>query len=298
MPQIKVSNTNKVTNKIFIILLYTLTFLSFASAQNTPTSLPTTTPSSSTTNTIYQNGSSTAILKNTYVQIIDGCKWNHVGSCISVRTGPGIDYKKIYRLRNGIVLKASHKIETGNAVNGSWYKITFKDEKVNKADRIKGDWYVNAKYVKLVENVKPEIYEEGVSKINDSKRMYINIKTQTLEAYEGDKIFLKTKISTGLKDSPTLPGEYYIHYKTPSRYMQDDTDEKSTSTATETPKDYYDLPGVPFDLYFDEDGKAIHGAYWHNNFGRKNSHGCINLPIAESEKLYRWAEPGTAVIVK
>ena len=62
-------------------------------------------------------------------------------------------------------------------------------------------------------------------------------------------------------------------------------------------KNYYDLPGVPFDMYFDSDGKAIHGAYWHNNFGVPMSHGCVNLSIPDAEWAYNFASVGTVVNV-
>ena len=55
---------------------------------------------------------------------------------------------------------------------------------------------------------------------------------------------------------------------------------------------YYDLPGVPWNLYFTEYGAVIHGAYWHDNFGQPSSHGCVNLPIDEARKLYLWADVG------
>lgn len=54
---------------------------------------------------------------------------------------------------------------------------------------------------------------------------------------------------------------------------------------------YYDLPGVPWDLYFTSDGGAIHGAYWHNNFGTPMSHGCVNEPLANAEQIFAWAGP-------
>ena len=61
---------------------------------------------------------------------------------------------------------------------------------------------------------------------------------------------------------------------------------------------YYDLPGVPWDLYFTEQGGAIHGAYWHDKFGKRWSHGCVNLPLEEAKKLYEWADVGTPVVVR
>lgn len=61
---------------------------------------------------------------------------------------------------------------------------------------------------------------------------------------------------------------------------------------------YYDLPGVPWNLYFTYDGDVIHGAYWHNSFGQKWSHGCVNMPPQIAKKLYEWAVVGTPVIVE
>lgn len=61
---------------------------------------------------------------------------------------------------------------------------------------------------------------------------------------------------------------------------------------------YYDLPGVPWNLYFTYQGAAIHGTYWHKNFGKQSSHGCVNLTTEEAQKLYNWAGVGTFVIVQ
>lgn len=61
---------------------------------------------------------------------------------------------------------------------------------------------------------------------------------------------------------------------------------------------YYDLPGVPWNLYFTEQGAVIHGAYWHNSFGKPYSHGCVNMHTDEARKLYTWATLGTQVIVR
>ena len=60
----------------------------------------------------------------------------------------------------------------------------------------------------------------------------------------------------------------------------------------------YDLPGVPWNLYFTEQGAVIHGAYWHNKFGQLWSSGCVNLPPEKAKKLYLWADLGMEVIVR
>lgn len=59
----------------------------------------------------------------------------------------------------------------------------------------------------------------------------------------------------------------------------------------------YGVDNVPNVLYFSLDAEALHGAYWHNNFGNPMSHGCVNLPLDVAEFLYSWAPLGTPVIV-
>jgi lipoprotein-anchoring transpeptidase ErfK/SrfK len=60
----------------------------------------------------------------------------------------------------------------------------------------------------------------------------------------------------------------------------------------------YDLPGVPWTMFFTKEGGAIHGAYWHDSFGMRYSHGCVNLPVAKAKTLYDWADAGTRVYVR
>lgn len=110
-----------------------------------------------------------------------------------------------------------------------------------------------------------------------------------LYAYDGDKLFMEEKISTGLELTPTPRGFFTIYRKSPTRYMQGPvpgiTDQE------------YDVPGVPWDMYFTEQGGAIHGAYWHDHFGEPWSHGCVNLPPEKAKELYEWAPIGTSVYV-
>lgn len=110
----------------------------------------------------------------------------------------------------------------------------------------------------------------------------INLSTQTLTAYEGSRALLSTAISSGLPDTPTPVGTYTIGYKTESQRM--------------TGPDY-DLANVPWVMYFTNRGHAIHGAYWHNNFGYPMSHGCVNTSVADAEWLYSFAPQGTRVVV-
>ena len=59
---------------------------------------------------------------------------------------------------------------------------------------------------------------------------------------------------------------------------------------------YYFTPDVPWVMYYNGD-EALHGAYWHDNFGNVMSHGCINMPLGSAEFAYSWAPMGTEVSV-
>jgi len=41
----------------------------------------------------------------------------------------------------------------------------------------------------------------------------------------------------------------------------------------------------------------LHGTYWHDDFGRPHSHGCVNLSTPMSEWFYGFANLGTIVYV-
>jgi lipoprotein-anchoring transpeptidase ErfK/SrfK len=220
-----------------------------------------------------------------YIQIVEGCASNFQGSCVNVRTRPTSTSKVAYKLRNGVILRVQEKItEDGH----EWYKIHF-DEWLRYPDRVSKDLYVAAEYVK-------PFFDEGnkdtidTSAGTSTKRIVVDRTKQILYAYDGDELFMKEKVSTGIEMTPTPRGTFTIYKKTPSRYMQGPIPGVSTH--------YYDLPGVPWNLYFSKDGAVIHGAYWHESFGRKWSNGCVNLPIASAEKLYNWANVGTKVIVR
>ncbi len=108
----------------------------------------------------------------------------------------------------------------------------------------------------------------------------VDLSTQTVMAMEGDNEAFRMLASTG-KWAPTPTGEYRIWIKL--RYTKMSGGKKENNT-------YYYLPNVPYVMYFYQ-GYGLHGAYWHNNFGQPMSHGCVNLSIADAEKLFYWADP-------
>jgi hypothetical protein len=118
-----------------------------------------------------------------------------------------------------------------------------------------------------------------------SKWIEIDLSKQYLRAWQGSTMVYGTYVSTGTSRTPTPAGTFQIYSKL--RY--------ETMTGGTPGIDYYHLTNVPHTMYFLSGGYAIHGAYWHNNFGTPMSHGCVNLPLGAAEWLYNWSPIGTTV---
>ena len=222
-----------------------------------------------------------------YVEVIDGCDIHFEGDCLNARSGPGTDFSVQRQLRNGIVLKVGGSVERDGEL---WYRIVF-DEFIRYPERMAGDWYVHSDYVSVLYDEGDKTSWEDGAGTSTNKRIVVNRSEQVLRAYDGDAFFLEAAISTGLELTPTPRGTFTIFKKTPSRYMQGPLPNLSD-------RQVYDLPGVPWNLYFTQGGAVIHGAYWHDSFGSQYSHGCVNLPPDTARALYNWAELGTTVIVQ
>ncbi len=119
----------------------------------------------------------------------------------------------------------------------------------------------------------------------DDRWIDVNLTNQTLVAYEGDMPIFNSLISSGLWNTPTVVGQF----RTVMKYESQDMNGYLLGY------DYY-LEDVPYVMYFFED-YAIHGTYWHNNFGTPMSHGCVNMNPADAGWLYNWAPVGTTVYI-
>jgi len=221
-----------------------------------------------------------------YLEVTDGCGAYFEGDCLNVRQRPSTSSPSVLKLRTGMVLRIG---ETTEAEGRMWHKIIF-DEWVRYPDRVSAEWYVAGDFVRT-------FFAEGERELSSStpfasstKNILVDRSEQKLYAYENGELFMEHTISTGLDLTPTPRGSFSIFKKTPSRYMQ--------GPLPGISEQYYDLPGVPWNLYFTQEGGAIHGAYWHDSFGKQWSHGCVNLPIGVAEKLYVWADLGTPVVVR
>lgn len=195
------------------------------------------------------------------------------------RVEPNSEAPVVYRLYYGSTYQVNHRVA---ASDGSvWYRIN--DEN-------------GVSMFGQAEDFRP-VTEADLSPLSlqvDDKSIVVRLKQQLLSAYEGKSEVFRTQISSGRTyfgdDGTTLgsltpAGEHPLWSKRISRHM-----------SGGTPENGYDLPGVPWVMYFAASGAALHGTYWHNDFGTPKSSGCINLRPQDAKWLFRWTLPNTPYI--
>lgn len=122
--------------------------------------------------------------------------------------------------------------------------------------------------------------------ITTQKLITVDLGKQMLYAWDGGRVVFQSPVSTGMRYTPTVRGSFKILRKVPVQDMR----------GSYPPYPPYYTKNVPNVMYF-YGAYAIHGAYWHNSFGYRVSHGCVNLPIAASAWVYSFADIGTRVEV-
>ncbi len=118
----------------------------------------------------------------------------------------------------------------------------------------------------------------------DDKWVEVRVTWGTLVAYEGDTPVYVAAISPGVDGinagkHATARGKQYVDWKLYSGDM----------SGRDKGKDWY-VDEVPWVQYY-YGNYAVHGAWWHDNFGRPMSHGCINLTAADARHLFNWMDP-------
>lgn len=107
----------------------------------------------------------------------------------------------------------------------------------------------------------------------------IDLFEQVLVAYEEDRPVFATLVASGLPKWSTNEGTFRIWTRARADSM----------TGAMGQPDFYYLQSVPFVMYFDQ-AISIHGTYWHDGFGYRHSHGCVNTSITDASWLYRWTD--------
>jgi hypothetical protein len=197
----------------------------------------------------------------------------------SYRNTKTYGWEKLYRL----YYLSTHwvtGIETGPD-GALWYKIT--DELLYI------DYYVLATHLRPV--AASELTPVSSRVDPGQKRVEVSIAEQRLWAYEEGQLILDTKVSTGIPwlgttngiPTETPRGNFNVMSKMPVRHMGNGQVTSDLSA--------YELPGVPWVSYFHGTGVALHGTYWHDNYGNEMSHGCVNMHPDEAKWIFRWLTP-------
>lgn len=163
-----------------------------------------------------------------------------------------------------------------SSVDGSkWYVLL--------DDKFKVNYYVRAEHVRLMTSEELAPLSSNLSLAD--KRIEVRLNDQMVLAYEKNNLVYATRAATGGRlrsGTYTTPdGDFTTFHKRPTRHM----------AAGDIAASGFDLPGVPWVLYITKSGISFHGTYWHNDFGRPRSHGCINLTPQAAKWLFRWTMP-------
>jgi len=112
--------------------------------------------------------------------------------------------------------------------------------------------------------------------------LQVDLSSQRLIAWEGSTPVYAVIVSTGKPSTPTVTGVFEV---------------QSMHRLARMRGADYDVPDVPWTMYYYR-GYAIHGAYWHHNFGTPVSHGCVNVAVDHAQWFFNWADVGTPVVVQ
>lgn len=109
----------------------------------------------------------------------------------------------------------------------------------------------------------------------------VDLFEQVMVAYEEDTPVYATLVSSGLEDWATNEGLFNVWSRQINGHM----------SGAEGQADFYSLENVPWVMYFD-DAISLHGTYWHDGFGYRHSHGCVNLTITDAAWAFNWSRDG------
>lgn len=191
------------------------------------------------------------------------------------RLDPYTFAKKGYRLYYGSLHWVTRTVVTREE-KSVWYEIY--DSEIEQA------FYVPYYNMRLIPNEELTLLSPSVPE--SEKLIHVDLAAQWVTAFEGETMVFSSRCSSGGKGTRTPSGDFLTYHKGPSVHMHN---------QDEDVKSHYDLPGVPWCTFFTGYGNAFHGTYWHNDYGRPRSHGCVNLPSEDAKWLYRWSRPNVPI---
>lgn len=136
--------------------------------------------------------------------------------------------------------------------------------------------------------------EEDVAPINpdldpNEKIIRVDLDRQTLGCFEGTSEVYFCRISSGAEYNAN--GEAVTQWATPTGELSTHWKIFSLNMSGGTSQAGYSTPAVPWVNMISGEGVAIHGTFWHNDFGERRSHGCINAKPEDARWIFRWTTP-------
>ena len=127
-------------------------------------------------------------------------------------------------------------------------------------------------------------------KQTQGRHVEVDLTRQVLYAYENGDLVNAFLVSTGLPGYETPAATYQVTIEKPvTRYKWE--------YGPDDPRNY-DIPNVRWNMKLSNTNYFLHSAYWHNNFGVRMSHGCVNISIPDAEWLYKnFVDVGTPVYI-
>jgi hypothetical protein len=173
---------------------------------------------------------------------------------------------------------------------GAAFRVKFdKVDVLEEREEKKGGGYLrigDGQWLRARDVRRPVVSPPPSSLPRGERWLDVDLATQTVVAYEGDRPVYATLASTGKgkegTDAATPRGEFRIWVKLLSSNMDNLEDEEAMR--------YYAIEDVPYVQYFSS-GVGLHGAFWHRGFGRVRSHGCVNLAPLDAQYLFAFTSP-------
>lgn len=169
---------------------------------------------------------------------------------------------------------AVHIAEEKAQKGGAWLRIS-------EAGAPKEEWVRSSDVARPRVSLKPAEVQKAHEKWVD-----VDLQTQTVVAYEGDAPVFAALVSTGRgkmgEPTETRKGVFRIWVKLTESTMDNLEDDDA--------ENHYSIEDVPRVQFFDK-SIALHGAFWHDDFGHVHSHGCVNLAPIDAKWLFEWTAP-------
>jgi hypothetical protein len=141
--------------------------------------------------------------------------------------------------------------------------------------RTRGNRFIASTQVAFVDRVTSRPSEVGPAE----RWIHVDLRNQVAALYEGDRMIFVTLVSSGDDEHPTPAGTFRVESKHISATMDNE----------DNPSGPYMIQDVPWVLYF-RGSYGLHGAFWHDRFGLRTSHGCVNLAPADARRFWNFAK--------